>query len=85
MPDLEDLIDDEHLAAIGFFREMEHPTEGLTRTTDIPSQWSESQPEISRLAPTLGEHSSDILQELGYSDEQIKALAADETIVRQPD
>jgi crotonobetainyl-CoA:carnitine CoA-transferase CaiB-like acyl-CoA transferase len=79
VPNLEDLVDDEHLVAVDFFREVEHPTEGRTRMTDIPSQWSDSQPEISRLAPNLGEHSGDILQELGYSGEQIEALAADQT------
>jgi len=82
VPDLEDLVNDEHLAAIEFFREMEHPTEGRTRTTDIPGTWSDSQPEISRLAPRLGEHSSNILQELGYSDEEIKALVADRTTLQ---
>jgi crotonobetainyl-CoA:carnitine CoA-transferase CaiB-like acyl-CoA transferase len=79
VPNLEDLVDDEHLVAVDFFREVEHPTEGRTRMTDIPSQWSDSQPEISRLAPNLGEHSGDILQELGYSGEQIEALAANQT------
>ena len=51
MHDLDALIDDPHLAAVGFFHEMDHPTEGRIRLVGIPSRWSRSQPAITRHPP----------------------------------
>ena len=74
VPTLEDLFDDAHLQAVGFFPEFDHPSEGRLRTTAIPSQWSASQPSVRRHAPRLGADSQAILQELGYSAIEIQAL-----------
>jgi len=73
---LADLPEDPHLAAIGFFRRMSHPTEGAIVMPDIPLRFSDSPAEISRLPPSLGEHGREILDELGLSSEHIDALAA---------
>jgi crotonobetainyl-CoA:carnitine CoA-transferase CaiB-like acyl-CoA transferase len=73
---LDDLLDDPHHAATGFFKVMEHPSEGSIREMDIPTTWSKSQPEIRRHAPRLGEHSDEVLREAGYSDAEIVALRA---------
>jgi crotonobetainyl-CoA:carnitine CoA-transferase CaiB-like acyl-CoA transferase len=79
VPELENLFEDEHLVAVDFFKELDHPTEGRIRSTDIPSQWSESRPEVTRQAPRLGEHSREILGELGLSDDEIETMAAADT------
>src|SRR6266702_5996180 len=47
----EGVIEDEHLKAVGFFRLIDHPSEGRIRTMGIPSTWSRSQPDIRREAP----------------------------------
>ncbi|MBT8099983.1 MAG: CoA transferase [Gammaproteobacteria bacterium] len=73
--ELEELFDDEHLKAIDFFPEHMHPSEGRIRTMAMPDQWSESQPEPRCHAPRLGEHSRDILLELGLSNDEIDVLA----------
>jgi crotonobetainyl-CoA:carnitine CoA-transferase CaiB-like acyl-CoA transferase len=75
MNSLEDILADPHLAAIGYFREIEHPSEGTLRSMQVPSEWSETQPEVRRHAPRLGEHTREVLREAGYSDAQIEALA----------
>jgi crotonobetainyl-CoA:carnitine CoA-transferase CaiB-like acyl-CoA transferase len=78
---LEDLPDDPHLAAIGFFRHVNHPTEGEIVMPDVPLRFSDSPAEISRLPPRLGEHGREILGELGLSREEIDALAASRALV----
>jgi crotonobetainyl-CoA:carnitine CoA-transferase CaiB-like acyl-CoA transferase len=75
--DIEDLIDDPHLAAVGFFHSMQHHSEGPIRLTGIPSRWSESQPEITGEPPQLGEHSVEVLREAGFGDAEIEALCAE--------
>ena len=68
------LIDDPHLQATDFFTFSDHPTEGRIREMASPSTWSETQPGSTRPVPLLGEHSAEILREVGYSDEQISDL-----------
>jgi len=76
MNSLEDILNDPHLAAIGYFQEVEHPSEGRLRTMQVPSEWSETAPEYRRHAPRLGEHTREVLREAGYTDAQIEAMAA---------
>jgi crotonobetainyl-CoA:carnitine CoA-transferase CaiB-like acyl-CoA transferase len=75
MHTLESLLDDPHLAAVGFFETVEHPSEGRMRSMAIPTRWSGSPPSVSRHAPRLGEHSAEVLAEAGYSAAQIAAMA----------
>jgi crotonobetainyl-CoA:carnitine CoA-transferase CaiB-like acyl-CoA transferase len=73
---LETIFDDPHLNAIEFFKWKEHPTEGRIRVVDVPTTWTESQPAQSRHAPRLGEHSIEVLRELGYSDQKIADMVS---------
>ncbi len=74
MNSLADIVADPHLAATGFFRSVEHPTEGRLRSMAVPSEWSESSPEYRRHAPRLGEHTREVLREAGLSEEEISRL-----------
>jgi crotonobetainyl-CoA:carnitine CoA-transferase CaiB-like acyl-CoA transferase len=49
----DDLLEDPHLKAIGFFQEVEHPTEGAVRTVGIPVTFSRTPGTIESLAPSL--------------------------------
>jgi crotonobetainyl-CoA:carnitine CoA-transferase CaiB-like acyl-CoA transferase len=75
--DLDALIDDPHLAAVGLFEEMQHPTEGRIRLAGIASRWNRAGPAIARHPPRLGEHTSEVLREAGFSDGDIRALCAE--------
>ena len=76
MLSIDELLSDPQLAAVGFFHQLEHPTEGRIRTLGDGAEWSETPIALRRPAPRLGEHSAEILSALGRSAEQISALAA---------
>jgi crotonobetainyl-CoA:carnitine CoA-transferase CaiB-like acyl-CoA transferase len=73
---LDQVIDDEHLKAVGFFKHYEHPSEGEVVMTDVPFRFSDSPPGIAHLPPRLGEHGRAVLREYGVKDAEIDALAA---------
>ncbi|PYC46878.1 CoA transferase [Litorivita pollutaquae] len=59
---LADLPSDPHLAATGFFQQVDHPTEGGIWTTQPPVRFSATPARHDyRPAPRLGEHSDEIL------------------------
>jgi len=72
---LEQVMNDPHLDAIGFFRHMQHPTEGEIVLPDIAVQFADAPAAIDRLPPRLGEHGREILSEIGMRPEDIDALA----------
>lgn len=70
----ESLIEDPHMSDVGFFVEQEHPTEGLIRQMSIPTQWSETEPELRLAAPRLGENSVELLADYGIAQADIDRL-----------
>tara|TARA_B100000676_G_C18040637_1_gene824712 strand:- start:430 stop:1629 length:1200 start_codon:yes stop_codon:yes gene_type:complete len=71
---LEDLFEDEQLAATGYWEEVEHPTEGRLRVPGIAPRFSRTPPSIRRLQPNLGEHSVEVLEEAGFSADEIARM-----------
>jgi crotonobetainyl-CoA:carnitine CoA-transferase CaiB-like acyl-CoA transferase len=78
---LDQVMDDPHLDAIGFFRRMRHPTEGELVVPDVPVQFAKTPAAIDRLPPRLGEHGREILQEIGMTPGEIERLAASGGVV----
>jgi formyl-CoA transferase len=74
--DLEQLFDDPHLSATGFFTTREHPTEGAIRTTASPFDFSASPTDYRRHAPRLGADGREVLAEAGLAGDEIDALVA---------
>lgn len=72
-----DLLVDPHHQATGFIRTVQHPTEGLLKTTGVPTQWSSTPPaDTLSPAPQLGEHTTAVLQHVGFSIDEIAAMQA---------
>ena len=74
MQTLEDLLDDAHLKAVKLFELAEHPSEGTIRQMRNPTRWSATPLGPIRHAPRLGEHSREILREVGYAEIQVDQL-----------
>jgi CoA:oxalate CoA-transferase len=67
---------DPQIVARGVMQELEHPRLGKMRTTRNPVLLDHDGPAIDRHSPMLGEHSEEVLTELGYSRDAIRKLAA---------
>ena len=53
---------------------LEHPVTGAYREIPFPVRFSRSPASVRRHAPLIGEHSREVLAELGYSRDEIEAL-----------
>lgn len=85
MHTLASLMDDGHLADIGFFNEVDHPHVGRIRQLAVPSEWSATPPPEPTPAPRVGEHSRAVLREIGYDDARIDALLASGALFEPPE
>jgi len=70
----QDLVDDPQIAHNGTFVEYDHPTEGRIKTPGFPYKFSATPARIDRGAPLVGQHSREVLAELGVSTERIDGL-----------
>ena len=71
---LDTLFTDPQLTATGFWKVIEHPTEGTLRTPDVAATYSRTPGEIRLPQPRLGEHSVEVLREAGYDEAEIRAM-----------
>jgi crotonobetainyl-CoA:carnitine CoA-transferase CaiB-like acyl-CoA transferase len=70
----EDLLSDPHLQQTGFFKKVDHPTEGKILDIGHPVRFSGFSKQENQMAPRLGQDSVDVLRELGYSPGKIQEL-----------
>jgi crotonobetainyl-CoA:carnitine CoA-transferase CaiB-like acyl-CoA transferase len=71
-----EVFDDPQIVAREVMQEVAHPRLGKMRTTRNPVLLDHDGPAIDRHAPMLGEHSEEVLAELGYSVAAIRELVA---------
>jgi formyl-CoA transferase len=77
--DAGEILTDPHLHASDMIVGVEHPVRGRYVTVGNPIKLSASPTTIGP-SPLLGQHRHEVLKELGYSDDEIAALAQDGAI-----
>ena len=71
---LENLLTDEYLRETAFFQRMRHPLDGDVMVTAIPAHLGASPPSVRRLWPALGEHTHEVLREIGCDEHEIRSI-----------
>ncbi len=71
--DLAHVFADPHTRSRHMIEEIDHPVAGRVRTLGFPLKMSETPPRVRRAPPLLGEHTNEILRELGM--EHVEATA----------
>jgi crotonobetainyl-CoA:carnitine CoA-transferase CaiB-like acyl-CoA transferase len=78
--EIDQLIADEHVQARGIIVEAPDDEAGSVLMHNVSPRLSETPGKLRRPAPTLGQHTRELLDGIGYSAERIAALAADGVI-----
>ena len=73
---MKEIAQDPSLRENGTIVEVDHPTRGRYLTVGNPIKMSDSSTEVTR-SPLLGEHTEEVLGQLGYSADDVAALRAE--------
>lgn len=73
---VEQVMGDPQVLARGMVTTVEHPTAGTVRTVGCPVRLSSTPPTVRLPPPTLGQHTADVLGELGVDADQLARLRA---------
>ena len=71
---------DPQALANNYFIYFDHPDWGKIKMTGFPWDFSETPATCRRRAPKLGEHTDEILSEIGYRDEEIRKLREEKVV-----
>lgn len=74
--DMAQVYEDPHVRARGMVQQLEHPVAGLINHIGLPVKMSLTPGEIRMPAPTLGQHTADVLVRYGFTTDQIAAIAS---------
>ena len=77
---VKEVFENEQIKHLGMSQPVRHPERGEMRVQGLPATLSRTPGAIRRAAPTHGEHTDEILRELGYTTEDIAALRKDAVV-----
>lgn len=81
--ELDHVTEQEHLAAVDLFQTFDHPSEGKMIQPRPATRFSASPASVRRLPPRLGEHTTELLKETGYTDDEIAKLVEANAVGRE--
>jgi len=76
----DEVFDDPQVRHREMVVEVDHPVAGRSRVLGVPIKFTETPASVRRPAPTVGQHSAEILNALGYSLEELARLRAEGVI-----
>lgn len=80
---LDDLLkNDQHCKDTGIYEFQDHPQYGKVQLQGIVSEFSETPGKVLRPAPMLGQHTEEVLLEIGYTRQQIADFIAKKLVVQ---
>ncbi|MCJ1376614.1 hypothetical protein MMC20_007857 [Loxospora ochrophaea] len=75
--DLQGTLNHDHVLARNMVKEVDHPVCGPIKLVNTPVKYSFSEPGIRSPPPMLGQHTDEILREIGMNESDIKNLKAE--------
>ncbi len=79
---IELLQNDPHCKATGVYEFQQHPQWGKVQLQGVNAEFSETPGKVQRPGPMLGEHTTEVLLEIGYSQAQIDDFIANKLVVQ---
>ena len=79
LTDFKEIAEDESLRKCGTIVEVDQPGRGKFLTIGCPPKFSSYKPEV-KPAPALGQHTDEVLREIGYTPEEIAALRSKKVV-----
>ena len=77
----DELLNEPQVHAVEMIAEMNHPVAGKIRTVAVPFKLNKTPCQIKGPAPTLGQHTVEVMLALGYSKREISAMKREELLV----
>ena len=78
---MKEIAEDESLRKCGTIVEVDQPGRGKFLTIGCPPKFSSYTPEV-KPAPALGEHTDEVLREIGYTADEIAALRKKQVVCK---
>ncbi|OJJ60103.1 hypothetical protein ASPSYDRAFT_57558 [Aspergillus sydowii CBS 593.65] len=78
--DVKQTMEHEHVQARGMVQTIAHPACGPIKVISPPVKYSRAEPSVRRPPPLLGEHTDEILGEIGFSQGEIQELRGEKVV-----
>jgi crotonobetainyl-CoA:carnitine CoA-transferase CaiB-like acyl-CoA transferase len=76
-----EIVEEPHVKMRQILEDVDYPKMGKIKTVKTPIFFSGEPPQTRRQAPLLGEHTKEVLRELGYNDEVIDDMIAKKIVL----